>query len=127
MSGGVAYVYDEDDSFATRCNTAMVTLEKVHSSAEQQASTDPALWHQGQTDETLLKKLLEDHHKWTGSLRARHIMDHWVESRAKFVKVFPNEYKRALAEAAAKAAAAKAIQDAGGSAPKAKGASVPAK
>ena len=105
----------------------MVTLEKVVSAAEQEASGDKALWHHGLTDEAALKKLIEDHHKWTGSLRARHLMDHWVESRAKFVKVFPNEYKRALAEAAAKAAAAKAIQDAGGSTAKAKGQSVPAK
>jgi glutamate synthase domain-containing protein 3 len=127
MSGGVAYVYDEDGSFASRCNTAMVTLEKVVSAAEQEAGGDKAVWHHGLTDEAALKKLIEDHHKWTGSLRARHIMDHWVESRAKFVKVFPNEYKRALAEAAAKAAAAKAIQDAGGSTAKAKGQSVPAK
>jgi glutamate synthase domain-containing protein 3 len=124
MSGGVAYVYDEDGSFASRCNTSMVTLVKVLSTAEQEA--DRALWHQGQSDEALLKKLIEDHHKWTGSLRARHIMDHWVESRAKFVKVFPNEYRRALGEQAAKLAAAKAIQDAG-SATKAKSQSVPAK
>ena len=71
--------------------------------------------HHAQTDEVLLKKLIEDHHKWTGSLRARHIMDHWVASRAKFVKVFPNEYRRALSEQVAKAGAAKAIADAGGS------------
>ena len=93
------------------------------------SSAAPALWHHGQTDEALLKKLIEDHHKWTGSLRARHIMDHWVVSRAKFVKVFPNEYRRALAEQAAKSGAVKAIQDAGGAAaaaaPKAK--TVPAK
>jgi glutamate synthase (NADPH/NADH) large chain len=56
------------------------------------------LWHRGSTDEVLLKKLIEDHHRWTGSLRARDILDHWAESRAKFVKVFPNEYKRALGE-----------------------------
>jgi len=102
MSGGVAYVYDEDGSFASRCNTSMVSLVKVLPSAEQEA--DKALWHLDQPDETILKKLIDDHHKWTGSLRARHIMDHWVESRAKFVKVFPNEYKRALGERAAKAA-----------------------
>jgi glutamate synthase (NADPH/NADH) large chain len=102
MSGGVAYVYDEDGSFASRCNTSMVSLVKVLPSAEQQA--DKALWHLDQPDEAILKKLVDDHHKWTGSLRARHIMDHWVESRAKFVKVFPNEYKRALGERAAKAA-----------------------
>jgi glutamate synthase (NADPH) large chain len=101
MSGGVAYVYDEDGSFASRCNTAMVSLCKVVSAAEQAA--DKAIWHHGQADEVTLKKLVEDHHKWTGSLRARHILDHWAESRAKFVKVFPNEYKRALGERAEKA------------------------
>ncbi|WP_374584194.1 glutamate synthase-related protein [Ideonella dechloratans] len=98
MSGGVAYVYDEDDLFAKRCNTAMVALDKVLPAAEQEASVDPAIWHRGMTDEALLKKMVEDHHKWTGSLRARHILDHWAESRAKFVKVFPHEYKRALGE-----------------------------
>ncbi len=101
MSGGVAYVYDEDGSFGSRCNTTMVSLGKVSSATEQEA--DRAHWHNGQSDEACLKKLIEDHHKWTGSLRARHIMDHWAESRAKFVKVFPNEYKRALGERAARA------------------------
>jgi glutamate synthase (NADPH/NADH) large chain len=51
-----------------------------------------------QTDEAQLKKLLEDHNRWTGSRRARELLDNWSESRGKFVKVFPNEYKRALAE-----------------------------
>ncbi len=98
MSGGIAYVYDEDGQFAKRCNTSMVALDKVPSAAEQEATVDRALWHKGQTDEALLRKMVEDHHKWTGSLRARHILDHWGESRAKFVKVFPHEYKRALGE-----------------------------
>lgn len=105
MSGGVAYVYDEDGQFASRCNTAMVSLDKVLPAAEQQASIDPAIWHRGQTDEEQLKKLLEDHLKWTGSKRARDLLDHWAESRAKFVKVFPNEYKRALGEINGKQAA----------------------
>jgi glutamate synthase (NADPH/NADH) large chain/glutamate synthase (ferredoxin) len=107
MSGGIAYVYDEDGDFARRCNLAMVSLDKVLPAAEQAASLDPALWHrvagQPQADETLLRKLIEDHHRWTGSLRARHILDHWAERRGKFVKVFPNEYKRALGEMHAKA------------------------
>jgi glutamate synthase domain-containing protein 2/glutamate synthase domain-containing protein 3 len=98
MSGGVAYVYDESGKFAERCNTAMVSLEKVLPVKEQEASIDRGVWHKGQADEALLKKLIEDHHKWTGSLRARQILDHWAESRARFVKVFPNEYKRALGE-----------------------------
>ena len=106
MSGGVAYVYDEDGQFASRCNTAMVSMEKVLPAAEQEKTLPRAIWHRDQTDEAQLKKLLEDHHRWTGSKRARELLDHWNEARAKFVKVFPNEYKRALGEINAKKAAA---------------------
>ncbi len=98
MSGGLAYVYDEDGQFAKRCNTSMVTLEKVLSTSEQEAAMDRAVWHRGQSDESQLKKLLEDHNRWTGSKRARELLDHWAEARQKFVKVFPIEYKRALGE-----------------------------
>jgi glutamate synthase (NADPH/NADH) large chain len=106
MSGGVAYVYDEDGQFARRCNTSMVSLDKVQPRNEQ---TGPAIGlHREQPDEALLKKLIEDHHHWTGSLRARELLDHWAEARGKFVKVFPHEYKRVLAERAAKADAAAA-------------------
>ena len=98
MSGGVAYVYDEDGQFARRCNTAMVSLEKVLSSAEQEAAQDQSLWHGGQSDDAQLKKLLAEHNRWTGSKRARELLDDWVLARTKFVKVFPNEYKRALGE-----------------------------
>ena len=98
MSGGIAYVYDEDGQFAKRCNTAMVSMEKVLPAAEQEESINRAIWHRDQTDEGQLKKLLEDHLRWTGSRRARELLDNWTDSRAKFVKVFPNEYKRALGE-----------------------------
>ena len=98
MSGGVAYVYDEDGQFAKRCNTSMVSLEKVLSAADQQASVETGLWHRGQSDEAQLIKLLGDHNRWTGSRRARELLDNWEQSRLKFVKVFPHEYKRALAE-----------------------------
>jgi glutamate synthase domain-containing protein 3 len=108
MSGGIAYVYDPNGQFASRCNTAMVSLERVLPSGEQAATVDRAIWHKGrdgkpESDDAILKKLIEDHHKWTGSLQARHLLDQWDSSRSKFVKVFPNEYKRALAELAAKA------------------------
>ncbi|MDI1275176.1 glutamate synthase-related protein [Polaromonas sp.] len=106
MSGGVAYVYDEDGQFAKRCNTAMVSLEKVQPVAQQEAGADHALWHGGKTDEAQLKKLLEDHNRWTGSKRARELLDNWAEARGKFVKVFPLEYKRALGEMAARKLAA---------------------
>ncbi|GAB3475940.1 glutamate synthase-related protein [Polaromonas eurypsychrophila] len=108
MSGGIAYVYDEDGQFAKRCNTAMVSLEKVQPTAQQEAGGEQALWHGGQTDEAQLRKLLEDHNRWTGSKRARELLDNWAEARGKFVKVFPLEYKRALGEMAAKKAAAAA-------------------
>jgi glutamate synthase (NADPH) large chain len=101
MSGGIAYVYDEDGQFASRCNTAMVSLENVLTSTEQTATMDKAIWNKGQTDEAQLKKLLEDHNRWTGSKRARELLDNWDTARAKFVKVFPIEYKRALGEMAA--------------------------
>ena len=110
MSGGIAYVFDEDGKFATRCNTAMVSMEKVLTAAEQEAAVDKAVWHRGESDEAQLRKLLEDHNRWTGSKRARELLDNWETSRLKFVKVFPNEYKRALGEIHARkvAAAAKA-------------------
>ena len=116
MSGGLAYVYDEDGQFAKRCNTAMVSMEKVLSTAEQEATMDKAIWHRGLSDEAQLKKLLEDHNRWTGSKRARELLDTWVESRGKFVKVFPNEYKRALGEINARKTAATATTKAQGTA-----------
>ena len=98
MSGGIAYVFDEDGQFAQRCNTAMVSMEKVLTTAEQEAGMDISIWHRGLSDEAQLKKLLEEHNRWTGSKRARELLDTWDVSRLKFVKVFPLEYKRALGE-----------------------------
>ena len=106
MSGGVAYVYDEDGQFSKRCNTAMVSMEKVLTAGEQEASVDKGIWHRGESDETQLKRLLADHNRWTGSKRARELLDNWDAARAKFVKVFPNEYKRALGEIHARKTAA---------------------
>ena len=106
MSGGIAYVYDEDGRFASRCNTAMVSMEKLLTAKEQEAQIDKGLWHRGQADETQLRRLLEEHNRWTGSKRARDLLDNWDVSRGKFVKVFPLEYKRALGEIHAKKEAA---------------------
>jgi len=125
MSGGVAYVYDEDGKFAERCNAAMVSLEKILPADEQAKSVERAVWHKGEADETLLRQMIEAHHKWTGSLRAREILDHWADSRARFVKVFPNEYKRALGEIHARQEAGATIEKARGK--DAKSQTVPAK
>jgi glutamate synthase (NADPH/NADH) large chain len=108
MSGGIAYVYDPAGDFASKCNTAMVSLDKVVSAAEQHVDRDA--WHTQhrdgvpEADEVILKRLIERHFKHTGSTRARVLLDDWAAARGKFVKVFPNEYKRALIEMAADAA-----------------------
>jgi glutamate synthase (NADPH/NADH) large chain len=102
MSGGIAYVLDEDGSFGSRCNTSMVQTEPVLAEAEQEARVSRDLWHMGQSDEALLKGFLERHARYCNSARAREILDDWAACRAKFVKVFPTEYRRALGEMAAK-------------------------
>ena len=94
MSGGIAYVFDEDGQFSQRCNTGMVALEPVLASAEQRARDIPL--HHNLTDEELVTKLLQDHCRWSGSKRARHLLDHWPAMRGRFIKVFPHEYLGAL-------------------------------
>ncbi|MCE2897481.1 MAG: glutamate synthase-related protein [Betaproteobacteria bacterium] len=102
MSGGIAYVLDEDGGFATRCNTAMVSLEPLVTEAEQEARLPRDIWHLGEPDEAVLRRLVDNHARHTGSARAREILDNWTDWRGRFTKVFPNEYRRALGELAAK-------------------------
>jgi glutamate synthase domain-containing protein 3 len=102
MSGGVAYVLDERGDFGKYCNAAMVTLEPLVTESEQEAKLARALWHQGKSDEALAKRLIERHARYTGSAQAKRILERWSEYRVKFVKVFPNEYRRALGELSAK-------------------------
>jgi glutamate synthase domain-containing protein 3 len=90
MSGGYAYVLDLEGDFSKRCNPSMVDLEPL---AESE-------------DEARLKRLIENHQKYTGSKRAAEILDKWAQYRGKFVKVFPKEYRRALAELKQKKVAA---------------------
>lgn len=104
MSGGLAYVYDIDGLFSKRCNLAQVELEGVDTAAEQEARGDKEIWHtvargaERQTDEAILKGLIERHAKYTGSERAKEILENWGVERKRFVKVFPTEYRRALKE-----------------------------
>jgi len=98
MSGGIAYVYDPDGDFEQRCNTAMVALEPVLPTQQQREKVDEAIWHLGETDEFVLRSLIEQHFRYTGSFRAREILHDWPNKRGKFVKVFPHEYRRALKE-----------------------------
>jgi glutamate synthase (NADPH/NADH) large chain len=102
MSGGVAYVLDLDGTFKDRCNTSMVKLEPVLAEAEQDGKVPREIWHLGSSDESVIKRLLTAHLRYTGSTQAKQVLDHWNDFRARFVKVFPNEYRRALGELAAK-------------------------
>jgi glutamate synthase (NADPH/NADH) large chain len=106
MSGGVAYVYDDDGFFSTRCNTAMVALEPVLSEPEQAkaekeiaANGKGRLMHAGRPVELLRGRSSAI---CCGSTRALAILDDWDTARRRFVKVFPNEYRRALSELFAK-------------------------
>lgn len=98
MSGGMAFVYDRDGSFVSRCNQSMVTLDRVLTTIEQEALNTPYLWHMQQTDEELLKEYIQRYINYTGSPWAKEILANWSQHRARFVKVFPKEYQRALSE-----------------------------
>ena len=111
MSGGVAYVLDEEGTFASRCNMAQVALEPVAEEFAARKGSEAGddleghgkvdVLHLGMTDEVLLKGLVEKHAKYTGSQVARAILEDWPSYRARFVKVMPHEYRRALTELAA--------------------------
>jgi glutamate synthase (ferredoxin) len=82
MSGGIAYVLDEDGTFANRVNHEMVELE---------AFDDPE-------DQAAVNALIRRHVEYTGSTRGQYVLENWDELLGKFVKVMPIDYKRALAE-----------------------------
>ena len=104
MSGGVAYVWDPEKTFAERCNMTMVEIEPVLSSSEQQKAQGIDVWHSmvrggdRETDEAILKRLVENHFRYTGSFGARDLVSNWESARSKFVKIMPVDYKRALGE-----------------------------
>ncbi len=80
MSGGIAYVHDPNAKFDSRCNLAMIDLDFIE---------DPE-------DIATLREMLERHVEYTGSRRARAILDDFEAALPEFVKVFPMEYRRAL-------------------------------
>jgi glutamate synthase domain-containing protein 3 len=113
MSGGIAYVFDEHGDFGARCNPAMVALEPVLTHKEQEERVERVVWHalgehgggpssgRPDSDEHLLRDLLERHFRFTGSFRAKEILADWDRQRARFIKVFPHEYRRALKQLSA--------------------------
>ncbi len=113
MSGGIAYVLDEGGTFAERCNLAMVELNPVAAEEEvmqRHLHSGGDLEHHGrvdvmrdmsQFDAERLHQLIVNHARYTGSTRARSILEDWEAYLPKFRKVMPVEYRRALAELAA--------------------------
>jgi glutamate synthase domain-containing protein 3 len=89
MSGGIAYIWDADERAHPRINPGMVDIEDM---------VDP-------DDVAELKAMIEQHADLTGSERAKRILATWDVQLRKFIKVMPRDYKRALAELAAEAAA----------------------
>jgi glutamate synthase (NADPH/NADH) large chain len=118
MSGGIAYVLDENGTFEQRCNLSMVELEPI----QEEDDALEALDHQGGDLETKgrvdvshdmtrfdairLRQLIERHLHYTNSDVARRILDDWSGYVQKFVKVMPVDYRRALKELQAKQHAA---------------------
>ena len=82
MSGGVAYVLDANDDFASKCNQEMVDLERL----------------QHQEEITVLKELIEEHREYTGSAVADRLLQDWDNAVQTFVKVMPTDYRRVLRE-----------------------------
>jgi glutamate synthase (NADPH/NADH) large chain/glutamate synthase (ferredoxin) len=81
MSGGIAYIYDENNDFKSKCNLGMVEVESINDS----------------DDEIQLLNLIQAHIKHTGSKKALAILDQWSQMRLRFLRVLPLEYKKVLA------------------------------
>ena len=79
MSGGIAFVYDEDGTFKTRCNLGMVDLKPMHPAGVPE-----------------LRSMIEKHVQYTGSEVAQRILDKWQMALRKFVRVMPRDYARVL-------------------------------
>jgi glutamate synthase domain-containing protein 3 len=80
MSGGIAYVWDRDNSFAGKCNMEMVDLFPIRR----------------EEDRHELKKLIRSHYGYTKSTVAEYALEHWNEVLPQFIKVYPKEYRRVI-------------------------------
>ena len=81
MSGGIAWIYDPEQSIAKNCNQEMVDLDPLSADDKEQ-----------------ILQLLRKHHMLTGSRQATFLLDNWSREAGSFIKVFPKEYKRVLSQ-----------------------------
>jgi len=122
MSGGIAYVLDEDGSFESRCNLAMVELEPMPQEEEFNARVlhhvhdlethglVDVMADMSRHDAHRLHHLIARHARFTGSAIAAKVLAEWPTWYPKFRKVMPVEYRRALNELKAQAAAMQAAE-----------------
>ncbi|ULO06652.1 glutamate synthase large subunit [Paenibacillus sp. 19GGS1-52] len=80
MSGGIAYVYDPDNTFVSRCNLEMVLLERVEEPEEIAE----------------LQGLIVRHTELTGSVLGSRVLEQWADNLPKFARVIPKDYKRMM-------------------------------
>jgi len=85
MSGGIAYVYDPNNTFANKCNMEMIGLESLGADDAEQLRVD-----------------IEKHRRFTASPVAKRILENWATESSHFVKVLPHDYKKALEDQARK-------------------------
>ena len=91
MSGGIAYVLDEEDKFKRLYNSEMIELEEI-TNTDESILSDNLLKH----DKERLKSLIENHFRYTNSPKAKNILDNFNNYLPKFIKVMPTEYKKVL-------------------------------
>ncbi|MDW9912836.1 hypothetical protein GOC43_33550, partial [Sinorhizobium meliloti] len=106
MSGGVAYVLDEEGDFARRCNMTDLELQPVPGEDDmlEKLHHHGDSMHKGMVDvsgditrdQERLYQLISNHLHYTDSVRAKEILDHWADYRPKFRKVMPVEHRRPL-------------------------------
>jgi glutamate synthase domain-containing protein 2/glutamate synthase domain-containing protein 3 len=96
MSGGIAYIWDKEGTFANRCNLSMVDLVPVVD----------------EDDKKELRDLIEKHARFTESRVARAVLDNWNSVLPQFLKVYPRDYRRVLEEVAQITAEAKKVKKA---------------
>lgn len=79
MSGGIAYIWDPEKRAAKQINTEIVDVEPL-----------------GSEDERVVLELLRDHHRYTDSTRAAHILDTFEEAREQFFRVISPSYRQVI-------------------------------
>ncbi len=97
MSGGMAYVYDVDGTFRSKLAEGKFIISNVR---PEKLSDSSIPLHQGLSDEQILRRLITEHCARTHSVRGTWILEHFEQELPKFVKVFPQEYFKALAKLA---------------------------